>query len=139
MDTQTDLKKAAEFLAPWTVKQETPEANRLDVYMAAENLLAAVEGHVEALYHFCEGAAVLTLRMSVPYSHAELDSICGILPAASLYEREFMEMFGVALRGSPDNARLLLADNWPEGVYPLRKSFTGLEHTEKEAQDGDPA
>jgi Ni,Fe-hydrogenase III component G len=29
--------------------------------------------------------------------------------------------------GTPDPGKLLLPDDWPDGVYPLRKSFTGLE------------
>ena len=35
-------------------------------------------------------------------------------------------MFGVDLLGTPDSDHLLLPDEWPNGVYPLRKSFTGL-------------
>jgi len=85
------------------------------------------EGHLEALYHFCRGAAVVTLRVSVPYSDANIDSVCEIIPSATLYERELMEMFGVEVKGTPSHEKLLLADDWPDGVYPLRKSFTGLE------------
>ncbi|WP_299029023.1 NADH-quinone oxidoreductase subunit C [uncultured Thermanaerothrix sp.] len=93
---------------------------------------SAQEGYVEVLYHFCEKDKVLTLRVSVPYSDAVIPSICGILPSATLYERELSEMFGVQIEGTPDTNRLLLPDNWPEGVYPLRKAFTGLE----EAKEG---
>jgi len=39
------------------------------------------EGHLEALYHFCFGAAITTLRVTVPYSDANLDSICDIIPS----------------------------------------------------------
>ena len=52
-------------------------------------------------------------------------TICDIIPSATLYERELMELFGVTVEGTPDPARLVLPDEWPEGVYPLRKSFTG--------------
>jgi NADH:ubiquinone oxidoreductase subunit C len=84
------------------------------------------EGHLEVLYHFCYGAAIATLRVTVPYSDANLDSVCEIIPSATLYERELMEMFGIELRGTTSHEKLLLADDWPDGVYPLRKSFTGL-------------
>lgn len=93
---------------------------------------SAQEGYVEVLYHFCEKDKVLTLRVSVPYSDAVLPSICGILPSATLFERELSEMFGVRIEGTPDTSRLLLPDNWPEGVYPLRKAFTGF----PEAKEG---
>ncbi|MGB9800593.1 MAG: NADH-quinone oxidoreductase subunit C [Thermanaerothrix sp.] len=84
------------------------------------------EGAIEVLYHFCERNNVLTLRVSVPYGDASLPSICNILPSATLFERELSEMFGVNIMGTPDPSRLLLPDNWPNGVYPLRKSFTGF-------------
>jgi NADH:ubiquinone oxidoreductase subunit C len=85
------------------------------------------EGAIEILYHFCQGAAVVTLRIQVPYSLPAAPSICGVIPAATLYEREMIEMFGVNLVGTPSQARLLLPDDWPDRIYPLRKSFTGLE------------
>ncbi len=80
------------------------------------------ESQVEVLYVFCQGAAVLVLRLKVPYTHAELPTVCDLIPSATLYERELMEMFGVEIHGTPVKDRLLLPDEWPEGVYPLRKA-----------------
>jgi len=80
------------------------------------------ESQIEALYVVCQGAAVLTLRVKVPYDHAELPTVCDVIPSATLYERELMEMFGVTLQGTPVKDRLLLPDEWPEGVFPLRKA-----------------
>ena len=39
---------------------------------------------------------------------------------------ELIEMFGFVIEDTPDPARLLLPDDWPDGVYPLRKAFEGL-------------
>ncbi len=86
---------------------------------------APSEGRVEVLYHFCEGAAIVTLRVVVPYNAARVPSICHLIPSATLYERELGEMFGVIMEGASVAHHLLLPDAWPEGVYPLRKSFTG--------------
>ncbi len=36
-------------------------------------------------------------------------------------------MFGITVEGTPVTDKLLLPDDWPDGVYPLRKSFTGFE------------
>jgi NADH:ubiquinone oxidoreductase subunit C len=83
------------------------------------------EDRLEALYHFVNGAAVVTLRVSVPYHDTRVPSICSLIPSATLYERELQEMFGFVVEGTPDPGRLLLPDDWPDGVYPLRKSFKG--------------
>ncbi len=88
---------------------------------------AEAPGQVIGLYQFCEGAAVGTIRVSLPYDQAQLPSICDLIPSATLYEREFIEMFGVTITDTPDPSRLLISDDWPDGVYPLRKSFTSLE------------
>lgn len=88
---------------------------------------AEAAGALEVLYHFCKGAAVLTLRVSVPYAQAEVPSICPLIPAATLYERELIEMFGVAVAGTPNTDRLLLPDDWPADIYPLRKAFHGFD------------
>ncbi len=88
------------------------------------------ENQLESLCHFCEGAAVLTLRVRVPYSDPHIPSLCGIIPSATLYERELMELFGVIVDNTPVTDRLILSDDWPVGVFPLRKSFTGLSSEE---------
>jgi Ni,Fe-hydrogenase III component G len=85
----------------------------------------AQPGQVEALYHFCEGAAIVTLRVAVPYDAPRIPSICHLIPSATLYERELAEMLGVTVQGTPVADHLLLPDEWPDGVYPLRKAFTG--------------
>ncbi len=85
-----------------------------------------VGDQIEVLYHFCEGAAVATLRVKVPYSQPQVPSLCDIIPSAALYERELEEMLGVVVEGTPLKDPLLLPDDWPANVYPLRKSFTGL-------------
>jgi Ni,Fe-hydrogenase III component G len=96
------------------------------VLAAPEDKKPSAEGMLEVLYHFCEGAAIVTLRVSVPYSRPEIPSICDIVVYASLYEREIIELFGITFTGTPNTDRLVLPDEWPVGVYPLRKSFTSL-------------
>jgi Ni,Fe-hydrogenase III component G len=32
-------------------------------------------------------------------------------------------MLGLTVTGTPDPSRLFLPDDWPDGVYPLRKDF----------------
>lgn len=48
-------------------------------------------------------------------------SITPQVPAAAWAERELYDLLGVVPEGHPDLRRLTLADDWPDGVYPLRK------------------
>jgi len=80
------------------------------------------------LYHFCQENATLNLRVHPPsLKDADIPSICGLIPSATLYERELIELFGIQVTGTPDREHLLLPEDWPADVYPLRKSFTGLD------------
>ncbi|MCX6358013.1 MAG: NADH-quinone oxidoreductase subunit C, partial [Candidatus Aureabacteria bacterium] len=49
------------------------------------------------------------------------DSLAPVLKAAEWIEREIHEMLGVRFTGHPNLKRLLLADDMPEGRYPLRR------------------
>jgi NADH:ubiquinone oxidoreductase subunit C len=89
-------------------------------------------GVLEALYHFCKGSVVATLRVRMGHANPNLPSICGVVPSASLYERELMEMFGISIEDTPVKDHLLLPDDWPVGVYPLRKDFKGFGQPEVE-------
>lgn len=91
-----------------------------------EKIASEGKGSLEALYHFAAGAAITTLRIALPYDKPEIESICDLVPAATLYEREAMELLGIIFTGTPNTDHLILPDSWPEGVYPLRKTFKGL-------------
>lgn len=144
MNTEAALDTAATILAPWGPAATRPEPTRLDIAIAREHLLEAVgalqgarwgylsamtgldlpaPGEFEVLYHFCAGAAIVTLRVRAPKTDATVPSICGVIPSASFFERELSEMFGITVVGTPDPARLFLPDDWPEGVFPLRKDY----------------
>jgi Ni,Fe-hydrogenase III component G len=92
------------------------------------------EGYLEALYQFVEGPCVATLRVRVPYHAPELPSLYEVIPSISLYERELIEMFGFYIPALPDQTHLILPDEWPAGVYPLRKDFQGLNQTPETSQ-----
>jgi Ni,Fe-hydrogenase III component G len=152
MNTDELLHLAESKLAPWAMTTARVDANRLDVTIAPEHVPAATdaliiqtrlgylaaitgldhpanvstEGSVEVLYTYCKNAAIVTLRVTVPYSRPVVPTLCGVVPSATIYERELIEMFGVQVTDTPNTDRLLLPDDWPPDVYPLRKSFTGL-------------
>jgi Ni,Fe-hydrogenase III component G len=93
---------------------------------------ALAAGFLEVLYHFCHGAAMGTLRLTLPYSHPVILSICDLIPSAVIFERETIELFGVEIVDTPSREHLLLPDDWPDGVYPMRKSFTGTSPLSKD-------
>ena len=82
---------------------------------------------LELLYHFsCDPeGAVLSLRVAIPKEAPGIGSLAPYLKAAEWVERELREMLGIDFAGHPDPRRLLLADDWPEGVHPLRHDAGG--------------
>ena len=65
------------------------------------------------------------LRLWAPVDPVEpsFPSIAARYPAANWFEREVMDFFGLAPDGHPNPERVALHDDWPEGVWPLRKDF----------------
>jgi Ni,Fe-hydrogenase III component G len=80
---------------------------------------------IEILYHwgFDEDGCVLTVKTKVPKPFPEIESIAQFLKGAEWIEREITELLGVTFRNHPKPGHLVLDDNWPEGLYPLRKDF----------------
>ena len=76
---------------------------------------------VDVIYHIHCGESLLNLKLSIPKTDLEIETITDIFPGAILYERELMEMLGVQVNGHPDPRRLFLSDDWPAGKFPLRK------------------
>jgi NADH-quinone oxidoreductase subunit D len=146
MNTEARLQHAKEILAPFAKETLTPESNRVDIVIDAADLTQATAamksaswgylsaitgmdlgpeaGQLEALYHFCDAAAVTSLRVRLPREgQPEIDSVADQIPVASFYERELSEMLGVTVVGTPDPTHLFLPDDWPDGVFPIRKNF----------------
>lgn len=63
----------------------------------------------------------VTVRAEVdPYS-MEYPSVTPRVPACVWSEREAFDLFGLRAQGLPDERRLVLPDDWPADLYPLRK------------------
>lgn len=137
------LEKAMQIISPWAQNPRTIEPHLMDAEIAPEALLDAVgalreihwgylsaitgidlgieANQLEVLYHFASGADVLALRVKIPRDAAAVDSVCGLIPSARLYEMELSEMFGVNVVGLNAQGYLFLADDWPQDIHPLRK------------------
>ncbi len=98
--------------------------------------LATISGvdlgeNFEIIYHLANEYTNLNVRTRIPRASPHVESICGVIPGAILYERELQDMFGIVVDNIPDPRRLVLPDDWPEGQYPLRKDWTFVRPEEK--------
>jgi membrane-bound hydrogenase subunit beta len=83
---------------------------------------ADVGQEIELLYHFTHGGStVVTVGFKIPKDGPVVKTITDLVPGAVLYEREIHEMLGVDFEGHPNMMPLVLPEEWPAGVYPLRK------------------
>ena len=81
---------------------------------------------LEILYHFSldRSAIVISIRALLSdKTDPHIDTITTITRSAWWIEREIHELFGIHFDGNSDLRPLLLPDDWPKGVYPLRKDF----------------
>ncbi|MHC4617348.1 MAG: NADH-quinone oxidoreductase subunit C [Planctomycetota bacterium] len=78
----------------------------------------------EVLHHFSydQLGFIITVRAFIrDRENPAMESITPFLPAAEWIEREMHDIMGIDFRNHPNLKRLILADDWPEGVYPERK------------------
>ena len=92
--------------------------------------LSAITGEdlgeeIELIYHIAyQNAIELSIKTKVPKEDPRIATIVDLYPSAGIYEREVHDLLGVVFDGNPDLSPLLLPDNWPRGVYPLRKDVS---------------
>ncbi|MFC1780719.1 NADH-quinone oxidoreductase subunit C [Planctomycetota bacterium] len=79
----------------------------------------------EVLYHFSndETGHVVTVKAFIrDRENPSIESISPFLPGAQWIEREIHDILGIEIKNHPNMKRLILHDDWPDGVYPLRKA-----------------
>src|SRR5512140_8607 len=92
----------------------------------------AINGHFAVYYVLSvEGAeadqpqanekAFVIIRSLIPPHQPEFPAVSPRVPAAVWYEREVRDMFGLQPVGLQDQRRLVLPDDWPAELHPLRK------------------
>jgi NADH-quinone oxidoreductase subunit D len=147
VNTEQALQQTEQLLTGLSTEITHPEPARLDAAIIPGNLREATSalnnarwgylsaitgidlgpesGQLEALYHFCNGAAITTLRIRLPRDiKAVLPSVAEIIPPAAVFERELREMLGVTITGLDNHEYMFLPDDWPDDVYPLRAEFS---------------
>lgn len=99
---------------------------------------------IELVYHFSlfygERGREISLNMTVtlPKDNPVIDTITDLIPGALISEQEKQEMLGVQIRGIPKDARVFVADDIPEGVFPWRRDKTGPDKLVRNLHEGDP-
>ncbi|MGH7303169.1 MAG: NADH-quinone oxidoreductase subunit C [Candidatus Rokuibacteriota bacterium] len=91
-------------------------------FLAAADTRAA-GGDFTLVYVFAppQLAPSVTVLAAVPASVARFASLATRSFAASSFEREIQDLFGLIPEGHPDPRRLALHQYWPEGYHPLRR------------------
>jgi Ni,Fe-hydrogenase III component G len=67
------------------------------------------------------GGTVVTLLVKIDKDKPEVPTLADTVAGAIVYEREIHDIMGITPVGHPDLRRQVLPEDWPEGVYPLRK------------------
>ncbi|MCZ7398526.1 MAG: NADH-quinone oxidoreductase subunit C [Candidatus Methanoperedens sp.] len=78
---------------------------------------------VHYVFSIDKGDAFIIIKINVDEKSPKYNSITHKIAAANWYEREIQDMFGLVPAGHPDPRRLVHFEDWPDGVYPLRKDF----------------
>ena len=80
---------------------------------------------IEVIHHFTieDLNLLVSLRARLDRDRPEMPSLAPSIPAANWIEREIAELLGVHFVGHPDPRRLLLPEDWPQDVYPLRQDY----------------
>ena len=73
------------------------------------------------IYHTHTKDGFFGIRAEVPKENPKIQTIVDIIPGAALHELEVTDLMGVVFEGNPSPPHFLLSENWPVGVYPLRK------------------
>jgi formate hydrogenlyase subunit 5 len=83
--------------------------------------------NIGVYYHVRTSNAFLTIKAEVPKENPKIQTITDIIPGAVFHEMEVADLLGAVFEGHPSPGRLVLSENWPEGVYPLRKDVKANE------------
>lgn len=81
---------------------------------------------------------LVSIEAQVDPARPEFPAVTRVVPAAHWYEREVKDLLGVEPRGHPDPRRLVLHDDWPHGLHPLRKDFDGRRSVARDPHPHEP-
>jgi formate hydrogenlyase subunit 5 len=83
------------------------------------------------MYHIRTNGVIVTISTELPKDNPRIPSITDLIPGANFHEREAADLFGITFQGHPSPGRLVLPEDWPENLYPLRKDAKIDDYTAK--------
>lgn len=95
-------------------------------YQVATGYDARKSGQGFALVHsfaFDQDSLIVAVRAFAPEENPEFDSLTPYLPGAGWAEREYIDLLGLRFKDHPEPKRLVLSDDWPAGIHPLRRDI----------------
>ena len=141
MDEEEIVRNLKEELGSAILEIKVPRKRRVFVTVDRDHYRAALEAlremgfdyleaitgvdagdHLEVIAHLGRKVSV-SVKAMVPKDDPRIPTIIDLFPGAEFYERETWEMLGVVFEGNPRLARTFLPEDWPQGVYPLRKDY----------------
>jgi Ni,Fe-hydrogenase III large subunit/Ni,Fe-hydrogenase III component G len=72
-------------------------------------------------YHIHTSKPFITIKAEVPKDNPKIKTVVDLHPGAAFHELEVTDLLGVIFVGNEFNGHFVLSENWPDGVYPLRK------------------
>jgi NADH-quinone oxidoreductase subunit D len=78
-------------------------------------------------YHIHTSNVFITIKAEVPKENPKIQTIIDLHPGAVFHELEVADLLGVIFEGHPTPGHFVLSENWPIGVYPLRKEVKANE------------
>lgn len=129
-DTLTDITSSADNRLHITIDRQSIVAvsNKM-ITLGGRYLVGTAFDNIErdgtlGIIHsfaFDSDNLIVNVQTAVPENDPVCDSITPDIPGAGWSEREFADLLGITFTNHPKPKRLVLADDWPEGIYPLRK------------------
>ncbi len=111
------------------------DGGRLSALFANDERSIGGDLAIYAIIGYKERGEFLGFKTHVSVEEPIIGSLVPVCSAAAWYEREMHDLFGIIPEGHPDLRPMVLHENWPAGVYPLRKDFDA--HTEVPLVRGD--
>ncbi len=83
--------------------------------------------NIGVYYHIHTSKLFVTIKTEVPKENPKIQTIVDIHPGAAFHELEVADLLGVVFEGNSTSGHFVLSENWPQGVYPLRKDVKANE------------